>query len=163
MTFANPAMLWGAGLAALPLLVHLFNRKRARPRPFAAIDFVLRSRRRTARKLRLKRVLLFLVRTLLLAAIPVALARPQTAHPEPMARPAGPMATALVFDTSLSMSYELGGKSLLERAKQMSLDGTVVRFENSAGRKSKLRIASERIDELLPHRWKPPAEAQPSA
>ncbi len=122
MTFANPAMLWGLALAALPLVVHLINRKRARPHPFAAIDFVLRSRRRTARKLRLKRVLLFLCRTLLLIAVPVALARPQPSRPEQAVRPAGPMATALVLDTSLSMSYELGGRSLLARAKQMARD-----------------------------------------
>lgn len=122
MTFANPAMLWAAALAALPLLVHLFNRKRARPHPFAAIDFVLRSRRRSARRLRLKRVLLFLCRTLLLIAVPLALARPQPDRAEQAVRPAGPMATALVLDTSLSMSYELSGRTLLTRAKQMARD-----------------------------------------
>ncbi len=72
--FANPWMLWGATLAAVPLIIHLFNRKRARPHPFAAMDFLLRSRRRSARRLRLKRVLLFLVRTAFLLAVPLALA-----------------------------------------------------------------------------------------
>lgn len=120
LEFANPAMLWGTALAALPLLVHLFNRRRARPHPFAAIDFVLRSRRRTARRLRLKRLALFLVRTLLLLAIPLALARPSQRKVDAAAQPRGPAATALVLDTSLSMSYLQGGKPLLERAKAMS-------------------------------------------
>ncbi|MGC4118257.1 MAG: BatA domain-containing protein [Myxococcales bacterium] len=115
-------MLWGTSLAALPLLVHLFNRKRARPHPFAAIDFVLRSRRRTARRLRLKRLILFLVRTLFLLALPVALARPQPKKEQAAAKPQGPAATAIVLDTSLSMAYELDGKRLLERARGMAKD-----------------------------------------
>jgi len=122
LEIANPWMLWGASLAAVPLLVHLFNRKRARPHPFAASDFVLRSRRRTARRLRLKRLLLFLVRTLFLLALPVALARPQARKEEAAASPQGPAATAIVLDTSLSMAYGLDGKPLLERAREMAKD-----------------------------------------
>ncbi|HCF58813.1 MAG TPA: hypothetical protein DFS52_12590 [Myxococcales bacterium] len=118
--FANPAFLWGTMLAALPLVIHLFNRRRARPHPFAAIDFVLRSRRRTARRLRLKRLLLFLARTLLLLAVPIALARPQPKRADALATPQGPAATAIVVDTSLSMSYQRDGRALLDRAKEMA-------------------------------------------
>lgn len=122
LEFANPWMLWGTSLALVPVLVHLFNRKRARPHPFAAIDFVLRSRRRTARRLRLKRLILFLVRTLFLVAVPVALARPQPKKEEAALKPHGPAATAIVLDTSLSMSYALDRKTLLERARAMAKD-----------------------------------------
>lgn len=122
LEFASPWMLWGTALAALPLLVHLFNRKRARPHPFAAIDFVLRSRRRTARRLRLKRILLFAIRTGLLVALPFALARPQPRREVAAAKPQGPAATAIVLDTSLSMSYRLQGRTLLDRAKAMARD-----------------------------------------
>lgn len=121
--FGNPLMLWGASLALLPLLIHLFSRRRARPHPFAAIEFVLRSRRRTASRMRLKRILLFATRTLLLLAIPLALARPQPKRDlEAAATPQGPAATAIVLDTSLSMNYALDGKSLLDRAKEMARD-----------------------------------------
>src|SRR5512140_1292811 len=107
LEFASPWMLWGTALAALPLLIHLFHRKRARPHPFAAIDFVLRSRRRTARRLRLKRLLLFLARTLLAALVPLALARPQLSAATPQSAAVGPAATAIVLDTSRSMGYRL--------------------------------------------------------
>lgn len=120
LEFAHPWMLWGTALAAIPVLVHLFNRKRARPHPFAAIDFVLRSRRRTARRLRLKRLVLFLVRTLFLLLLPIALARPQQKKEDAAAKPQGPAATALVLDTSLSMSYRLEGRPLLDRARAMA-------------------------------------------
>ncbi|MBI5548861.1 MAG: BatA domain-containing protein [Deltaproteobacteria bacterium] len=124
LEFANPWMLWGSALAAVPLIIHLFNRRRARPHPFAAIDFVLRSRRRTARRLRLKRLLLFLVRTLFLLALPIALARPQQKREDVAAAPQGPAATVIVLDTSLSMGYRLPGGSatLFERAQGMARD-----------------------------------------
>jgi hypothetical protein len=115
--FANPALLWGLLAAAIPLAIHLFFRRRPRPTPFPAIDFILRARKETQRRLRLKRILLFTARTLLLAAVAAALARPRAeqAGGAP-AVAAGPRATAIVVDASGSMRYRLGGQTLFERA-----------------------------------------------
>ncbi len=125
ITFANPAMLWALPVAALPILIHLFYRRRARPHPFAAIAFVLRSERRTARRLRIRRILLFTMRTLLLLALPLALARPETRKKDPAAAaPRGPAATAFVLDASMSMNYRLSGRSAFDRAKEL-LDGAL--------------------------------------
>ncbi len=62
MTFAQPWLLLGALAALIPLAVHLFDRRKPRPHPFAAIAFVLRSQRRTASRLKLKKVQVFDVR-----------------------------------------------------------------------------------------------------
>ena len=43
LSFAHPELAVGALLALLPLAIHLFNRQRARPRPFGAIAFLMRS------------------------------------------------------------------------------------------------------------------------
>ena len=51
LSFAHPELAVGALLALLPLAIHLFNRQRARPRPFGAIAFLMRSKRQTARAL----------------------------------------------------------------------------------------------------------------
>ena len=53
MTFGQPWLLLGAMAALIPLAVHLFDRRKPRPHPFAAIAFVLRSQRRTASRLKL--------------------------------------------------------------------------------------------------------------
>jgi len=117
VTFVHPWMLLGTVLGLLPLLVHLFDRRRPRPQPFAAIAFVLRSHRRTTSRLRLKRLLLYTLRTLLLLAVPVALARPQLVRPGAApAHAAGPAATALVVDRSLAMRFR-DGETLFERAR----------------------------------------------
>jgi len=115
--FANPALLWGLLAAAIPVAIHLFFRRRPRPTPFPAIDFILRARRETERRLRLKKILLFTARTLLLAAIATAIARPRAEQPgssAPLA--AGPRATAIVLDASGSMRHQLGGQALFDRA-----------------------------------------------
>ena len=108
MTFANPLFLLGTLAALIPLLVHLFDRRRPRPVPFGAISFVLKSQRRTASRLRLKRLLLYLLRTLILLAVPIALARPQFASAQGAVTTRGLAATAIVVDTSLAMRWKDG-------------------------------------------------------
>jgi hypothetical protein len=115
--FANPALLWGLLAAAIPVAIHLFFRRRPRPTPFPAIDFILRARKETQRRLRLRKILLFAARTLILAAVATAIARPHAVEPGGAAPVAvGPRATALVLDASGSMRYRLGGRTLFERA-----------------------------------------------
>ena len=62
LTFAHPAYLWGVFAIALPILVHLFNQRRPRPLAFGAIEFVLRSQRQKARRLRLRQIVLLALR-----------------------------------------------------------------------------------------------------
>jgi hypothetical protein len=121
--FANPLLLWGLLAAAIPLAVHLFFRRRPRPTAFPAIDFVMKARRQTERRLRLRRILLFTARTLLLAAVALALARPRLEEPgvAGAAVPKGPSATAIVLDASGSMRYRLERKPLFERARADAL------------------------------------------
>jgi aerotolerance regulator-like protein len=123
LSFLHPALLWGLLAAALPLAVHLFFRRRPRPTPFPAIDFILRARRETERRLRLRKVLLFTARTLLIAAIAAALARPRLQRPEEAAAatPRGPSSVAIVLDASASMGYRLHGRALFDRARDDAL------------------------------------------
>ncbi len=120
--FAHPELAGLALLALLPLAIHLFNRQRARPQPFGALEFLLRAQRKTARSLRLRRVLLFCARTALLLAVPLALARPHFAQSAASARAAGPAATAIALDTSLSMRAVERGQSRFDRARALALD-----------------------------------------
>jgi hypothetical protein len=121
--FVNPLLLWGLLAAALPLVIHLFFRRRPKPTPFPAIDFILRARKETERRLRLKKLLLFAARTLLLAAAALAIARPRAERPEAAAAGTaeGPLATVVVLDASGSMRYRLGGEPLFDRARAEAL------------------------------------------
>lgn len=122
LAFAHPALLWGLLATAVPILVHLFNQRRPRPLAFGAIDFVLRSQRQKARRLRLRQILLLALRCLLIAGVAIALARPSLRPKDGIAAaPQGPQATALVLDASLSMRYRLGSTTLFERARKEAL------------------------------------------
>src|SRR5439155_1080975 len=120
--FAHPAYLWGLFAIALPILVHLFNQRRPRPLSFGAIEFVLRSQRQRARRLRLRQIVLLALRCLLIAAVALALARPSL-RPRGVqaAQASGPQATALVLDASLSMRYRMGSRTLFEKARSEAL------------------------------------------
>ncbi len=122
LQFAHPAYLWGLFAIALPILVHLFNQRRPRPLSFGAIEFVLRSQRQKARRLRLRQILLLALRCLLIAAVAMALARPSL-KPRGVqaAQASGPQATAIVVDASLSMRYRVGSKTLFEKARSEAL------------------------------------------
>jgi hypothetical protein len=124
LNFLNPALLWGLAAAAIPLAIHLFFRRRPRPTPFPAIEFILQARRETQRRLRLKKVLLFVARTAVLAAIALAVARPRAERPGSAAAAVaqGPRATAIVLDASASMGYRLGGQTLFARARADALE-----------------------------------------
>src|SRR6185503_14098218 len=122
LQFAHPAYLWGLFAVALPILVHLFNQRRPRPLSFGAIEFVLRSQRQKARRLRLRQILLLALRCLLIAAVACALARPSLKPKGAQTAAAvGPQATALVLDASLSMRYRIGSKTLFEQARSEAL------------------------------------------
>jgi hypothetical protein len=122
VTFGNPWMLLGALGALIPLLVHLFDRRRPRPHPFGPLAFVLRSQKRTASRLKLKRLLLYVLRTLILLAIPFALARPEWSRDAAAAQIVkGPAATAIILDASLSMRWS-DGTSLFERGRDEARD-----------------------------------------
>ena len=124
ISFANPLLAWGALAATIPVIVHLIQRRRPKPHPFAALELVRRSQKRNVRRLRLKRLLLLATRTLILLLVPLALARPrfESAAAAAAAAPRGPAATAIVLDSSLSMGWADGSETLLDRAREDARD-----------------------------------------
>lgn len=122
LAFGSAAFLGGLAAAALPLIIHLINRRRARVHPFPALAFLLASNRRVAQRLRLRQFLLLLVRTLLIACVPLALSKPAyESDPGELATGPGPSANVIVVDNSFSMSYRLGRRSLFDTARRRAL------------------------------------------
>jgi hypothetical protein len=115
LTFLHPELLWGLALAALPIVIHLINRVRAKRKAFAAIDFLLRVQRRSARRILLRRLLLLAVRTLLVIALVFAAAG-LVRVPHDAATVSGPTSQALIIDTSVSMLRHIGTRRLFDLA-----------------------------------------------
>jgi hypothetical protein len=43
ISFLNPLLLWGTALAAIPLIIHILNRRRFKRVRWAAMEFLLRA------------------------------------------------------------------------------------------------------------------------
>ncbi len=127
----HPALAWGALLAAVPLVIHLLNRQRHKPMPWAAMRFVLEAYRRTRRRARLESLLLLLLRMAAVALLAFAVARPFAGGESPLA----PLTerrrdVVLLLDGSASTGYRENVGSVfeaeVERAREIlgELDGT---------------------------------------
>src|SRR3954466_1729396 len=117
MGFLAPLMLVGVAALSVPIAIHLIGRRRARVVKFAALDFLLATKRRTARKFRLREQLLLLVRAIACAAVAIALAKPYAscARKGPQVT-RGPQAAVLVIDDSFAAGYVVENKPWLTRA-----------------------------------------------
>ena len=76
MNFLNPFLLFGLAAAALPILIHLFTRRRPREVSFPSLEFLTEVHHSEIRRLKLKQWLLLLLRTLAVAMIVLAMSRP---------------------------------------------------------------------------------------
>ena len=76
MNFLNPLFLFGLGAAAIPVLIHLLTRRKPHEVRFPSLDFLAEVNQSEIRRLRLKQWLLLLLRTLAVALLALALARP---------------------------------------------------------------------------------------
>ena len=54
MNFLNPLFLFGLAAAAVPILIHLFTRKRPREMKFPSLEFLSEVNRSEIRRLRLR-------------------------------------------------------------------------------------------------------------
>jgi aerotolerance regulator-like protein len=120
--FLNPALLGGAGLAVVPILLHLIMRQRPKHLEFPALRFIRERHESNRRQLRLRHLLLLLLRMAAIALLAAALARP-TIHASGMlgADREGPVAAALVFDTLPHMEYRYENKTRLDAAREVAL------------------------------------------
>jgi hypothetical protein len=119
MGFLAPLMLVGTIAIAVPIAIHLIGRKRARPVKFAALDFLMATKRKTARRLRLRERLLLVVRAIACLVVAIALAKPYTScerRGPQVTR--GPQAAVLVIDDSFATGYQLDGRPWIRRASE---------------------------------------------
>jgi hypothetical protein len=72
----HPLLLWGTALVAVPVLIHLLLRQRPRPRPWAAMRWLLAAAQAAQRRWRLTNLLLLLLRCLAVVLLALAVARP---------------------------------------------------------------------------------------
>lgn len=79
MAFLNPLIAAFAVLGAVPIIIHLLNRRRFRIILWAAMEFLLSSLKKNKRRLQLRDIILMLIRAAAVILMALALARPTIA------------------------------------------------------------------------------------
>lgn len=103
--FMTPALaIAGAALVAIPILIHLLNRRRYKTVQWAAMTFVLAALRRNRKRMRFESWLLLAMRCLVIGLAGIALARPLGCTDSSLASAIGREGGlhVLVLDNSLS-------------------------------------------------------------
>ncbi len=121
MAFLNPLVLLGLAAAAIPILIHLFNFRKPRTVDFSSLAFLHELQKSTMRRVRIKQWILLALRTLAIACLVLAFARP-TVQSGWATVFGGQVetSTALVLDHSLSMTVRDAQGDLMTQAQELA-------------------------------------------
>ncbi|MBK1881171.1 BatA domain-containing protein [Luteolibacter pohnpeiensis] len=127
MIFLSPLFLWFVAAAAVPIAIHLLNKRRHKTIPWAAMSFLLKATRESRGKKKLRHILILTCRALALAALALAAARPVASGL--LGWGAGRLDTVvLILDRSASMEAKPGDglasqrELVLEKVKKTLAD-----------------------------------------
>lgn len=103
LSLLNSLFLAGLAAAALPILIHLFSKKKAQDVPFSSIEYLREISIKKVRRMRLRQFLLLALRVLIIAGFAFAMTRPAL-QGGGGAGSRGSSTVALLLDNSYSMS-----------------------------------------------------------
>lgn len=116
----------GAALTAVPILIHLLNRRRVKVVPWAAMTFLLAAIKRNRRRLQLENWLVLALRVAAVALLGLALARPVITDSALAGLGGERESLYLLLDTSGSTGARREARSVLDALKAeaaVALDG----------------------------------------
>src|SRR5436309_1278244 len=109
MSFLTPWLISRLALLAVPILIHLWQRKKVVQVPFSTLRFLKIIAARTSRSSKIENLLLLLLRCLFVALVALAAARPVVStEASKLFGGNVPRSIALVIDQSMSMGYKSG-------------------------------------------------------
>ena len=133
--FVTSGLAWAAlALAAIPIIIHLLNRRKLRKMDWAAMEFLLAALKKTRHRLRLEQLILLLLRTLMMILLALFLARPMLSDTEHslLAGMLKREEKIFVLDDSLSMNRNEAGGTTFQKGRE-ALTGELERLGARSG------------------------------
>lgn len=120
ISFLSPFLMWGALLGAIPLIIHLLNRRRFRRVEWAPMHYLKLTIQRNRKRIQLEQLLLLLLRIALPVLLFFFLARPiiNPTGLEQWLGTGGRSSQVVLIDDSVSMGYTAGESSAFQRGLQ---------------------------------------------
>ena len=120
MTFLHPVALVGLAAAAIPALLHLLERRVPPEAEFPPLRYLSEAERQSARRLKLRHLLLLILRTAVIVSIVLAAARPLFPTRASGGSWHEPTALAVILDNSASSGLVVDGRPVLDRLKAVA-------------------------------------------
>ena len=120
MTFLHPVALVGLVAAAIPALLHLLERRVPPEAEFPPLRYLSEAERQSARRLKLRHLLLLILRTAVIVLIVLAAARPLFPTQASGGSLHEPTALAAILDNSASSGLVVDGRPVLDRLKAVA-------------------------------------------
>ncbi len=118
MNFLNPFVLFGLAAASIPLLLHLLNLRKQKKVEFSTLKFLKELKKTQIKSLKIKRLLLLILRTLIIVCAVIAFARPTIQSTIPGFESYSNSSIVIAIDNSYSMDYNDEFGSRLKQSKQ---------------------------------------------
>jgi len=115
MTFLHPWFLLGMVLTVVPVLIHLWYKRRLKRIPFSTLQFLKRTEARRFGWLKLREWLILVLRCLLILFLFLSLSRPQLRSR--LSRIGELASVFLIIDNSYSMSYNGNFQKMINMAE----------------------------------------------
>ncbi|MFC1513383.1 BatA and WFA domain-containing protein [candidate division KSB1 bacterium] len=123
MTFLNTIILSGLFAALIPLLIHLFSRRKKKIIPFSSLYFLRLLENKKIRRLKIKQIILLLLRMMIVALLVLAFARPTvTGNFGSGYSEDSRISAVIIVDNSLSTSAENEGNNTFSLIRNKSLE-----------------------------------------
>jgi hypothetical protein len=135
--FLNNPILWGLGLASIPLIIHLLFRRKFRRIEWAPMKYLKLTIQRNRRRIQIEQLLLLLLRTALIIVLVGMVARPIVNAAGIGRWLGGDTRTShiLLLDDSLSMGLTAAGRSAFDRAVELAVQAV-----EDVGRKDRFTL-----------------------
>ncbi len=116
LSFLNSTVLFAAAAALIPLIIHLFSKRRVKVIEFSSLRHLKAMQRRQVRRLKIRQLLLLILRMLIILGVVLAFARP-TLQEGGVGSHAS-VSAVILFDNSASMNRYVADGNLFELAKK---------------------------------------------
>ena len=120
ITFVHPLMLWGLLAGTIPIIIHLLNRRRYKPHPWAAMRFLREAIRINARRIQIEDLILLVMRVLVFMLAALAFTLPILGSRALFLGRQPHVCAVFLLDDSYSMNYLEGDTSRFERARTVA-------------------------------------------
>jgi hypothetical protein len=121
MGFLNAAFLVGLVAAAVPIVIHLLNRRRVKRVKFSSLEFLDEVNKQRMRRVNLRRILILILRTLAILALVFAFARP-TLRTGLLFAGSVPKNVVVCLDASFSMGAAMETGTAFDAAEKIARD-----------------------------------------